>query len=175
MDRGTARRDIVDGIVDDWTSARRDLDVEPLGVFSRIRRIAKQLDNERKRVFAESGLEPWEFDVLASLRRAGPPHSLSPKRLLETNLVSSGTMTNRVDRLVDRGLVRRELHPDDRRGVLVRMTPEGLARVDDAFTRLVEVEHRRVAGLDGRQRAELSALLRTLALSMELDRELPGA
>ena len=89
--------DTVDTIVRDWSRERPDLDVDPLRIFSRVKRIAKQLDALRKAAFAETGLELWEFDVLSALRRAGSPHRLSPKHLLASNLVSSGTMTNRID------------------------------------------------------------------------------
>lgn len=159
--------DIVDSIVADWARERADLDVVSLGIFSRLTRIAKRLDLVRKRVFAESGLELWEFDVLAALRRAGEPHSLSPKRLLESNLVSSGTMTNRIARLSERGLVTRSEDPADGRGVIVTMTDAGRERVDAAMTLLVAAERELLDELSDEERATLSSALRGLLITME--------
>ena len=105
---------------------------------------------------------PWEFDVLAALRRAGEPYELSPGRLLRETLVTSGTMTNRVDRLAARGLVERSPDPDDRRGVIVRLTPEGKSTVDGAFAALLDAEHELLADLPERDRSRLASLLRTL-------------
>lgn len=101
--------DEVDRIVAAWRRARPDLDVAPLQVFSRITRIARMLDLARRRAFARHGIEGWEFDVLSALRRAGEP--LTPGRLIADTLVSSGTMTNRIDRMVDHGLVSRSPIP----------------------------------------------------------------
>lgn len=161
--------DAVDGIVADWARERPDLDVGSLGVFSRIARIDRRLDAVRKTAFSETGLELWEFDVLSALRRAGAPHRLSPKRLLESNLVSSGTMTNRIARLVERGLVTREEDPHDGRGVLVTMTAAGRDRVDLALTRLVEAERELLAALEPAEREQLAAALRGLAIAVEQD------
>ena len=165
----TPHLDAVDTIVAEWATVRDDLDVAPLAVFSRIKRIAKQLDTYRKREFAAAGLELWEFDVLSALRRAGEPYALTPKRLLQSNLVSSGTMTNRIDRLAARGLVNREDDPADRRSVLVRITDEGLARVDDAIERLVAIEHELLNGVSKSDADALARSLRELALRMSSD------
>ena len=103
-------------------------------------RLARHLDLARREAFETHGLEPWEFDVLAALRREGAPYALSPGRLLQVTLVTSGTMTNRIDRLVGRRLVRREAEPADGRSVLVTITDDGKTRVDAAITRLVDAE-----------------------------------
>ncbi|GGA61408.1 MarR family transcriptional regulator [Pseudoclavibacter endophyticus] len=161
--------DAVDAIVRDWERERPDLDVDPLRIFSRVKRIAKQLDTVRKSAFAATGLELWEFDVLAALRRAGAPHRLSPKQLLAITLVSSGTMTNRLDRLAARGLVRREADPHDGRGVLVTMTDAGRVRVDEALTRLVAAERQLLEDLDPESRDGLADSLRRLTVAMEID------
>lgn len=162
--------DAVDDIVLDWRRERPGLDVDPLHIFSRIKRIAKQLDQVRKAAFAQSGLELWEFDVLAALRRAGEPHRLSPKQLLAITLVSSGTMTNRLDRLAERGLVHRTSDPNDGRGVLVTMSDEGRRRVDEALARLLTTQHQLLAPLDEHERDELADALRTLVVAMDADR-----
>ena len=113
-------RDEVDDLVEAWARERDDLDLGPVAVFSRISRLAHHVDRARRQAFTAHDIESWEFDVLAALRRAGRPYELSPGRLLRETLVTSGTMTNRVDRLAIRGLVERHPDPSDRRGVLVR-------------------------------------------------------
>ncbi|MFG1947847.1 MarR family winged helix-turn-helix transcriptional regulator [Nonomuraea sp. NPDC048826] len=158
----TEAQDEVDRLVAAWRAERPDLDVEPLQVLSRISRLAKHLDRARRAAFTEHGLEPWEFDVLTALRRTGPPYELSPGALLRATLVTSGTMTNRIDRLAQAGLVRRRPDPGDRRGVLVSLTDTGLARVDAAFTDLIRREHTLLSSLERDQQRALAALLRTM-------------
>lgn len=155
-------RDEVDELVEAWARERDDLDLEPVAVFSRITRLARHLDLARREAFTAHGIESWEFDVLAALRRAGAPYELSPGRLLRETLVTSGTMTNRVDRLAARGFVERYPDPDDRRGVIVRLTAEGKAAVDGAFTALLEAEHGLLQDLPAKDQKRLAALLRTL-------------
>ncbi|MFC7360997.1 MarR family winged helix-turn-helix transcriptional regulator [Nocardioides astragali] len=155
-------RDEVDDLVEAWGRERGDLDLAPVEVFSRISRLARHLDLARRDAFTAHGIESWEFDVLAALRRAGAPYELSPGRLLRETLVTSGTMTNRVDRLTARGLVERLPDPRDRRGVLVRLTLEGKAAVDGAFEALLAAEADLLADLPDRDRTKLAALLRSL-------------
>ncbi len=155
-------RDEVDDLVEAWARERSDLDLAPVEIFSRIGRLARHLDLARRAAFGEHDVESWEFDVLSALRRAGNPYELSPGRLLRETLVTSGTMTNRVDRLAGRGLVERLADPADRRGVLVRLTPAGKATVDAAFEALLDAERSLLAGLAARDRDRLAALLRPL-------------
>ncbi|VXC12595.1 MarR family winged helix-turn-helix transcriptional regulator [Nocardioides sp. AX2bis] len=155
-------RDEVDELVEAWARERGDLDLSPVAVFSRISRLSRHLDLARRRAFSARGIEPWEFDVLAALRRAGEPYELSPGRLLRETLVTSGTMTNRVDRLTARGYVERLPDPADRRGVLVRLTAEGRTAVDGAFTALLEAERALLADLGDADRDDLAAMLRRL-------------
>ena len=155
-------RDEVDAIVEAWARERTDLDLAPVAVFSRISRLARRLDLLRREAFSAHGIESWEFDVLAALRRAGAPYELSPGRLLRETLVTSGTMTNRVDRLAARNLVERHPDPDDRRGVLVRLTAEGKATVDGAFGALLTAEAELLADLPLRERERLASSLRRL-------------
>ena len=129
-DEPVAPQDEVDRIVADWRRERPDLDVEPLEVFSRVTRLARHLDRARRAAFSSHELDGWEFDVLSALRRAGKPYEMSPGALVTATLVTSGTMTNRIDRLEERGLVERHRSPDDRRGVLVSLTDEGRARLE---------------------------------------------
>src|SRR5712671_5627459 len=155
-------RDEVDDLVAAWRAQRPDLDVEPLQVLSRISRLARHLDIARRGAFADHGLESWEFDVLSALRRQGPPFQLTPGALLRATLVTSGTMTNRIDRLAAADLVRREPDPRDKRGVLVTLTERGKAAVDAALTDLLNREQSLLAGLDAGERGTLASLLRTL-------------
>ena len=159
--------DEVDGLLDAWHRERPDLDVAPLAVLSRVSRLARHLDRARRAAFAEHELEAFEFDVLAALRRAGPPYELSPGQLLRQTLVGSGTMTNRLDRLESRGLVRRRPDPEDGRGVRVRLTTRGQARVDAAVTDLLAREKALLAALPDTDRDQLARLLREVLLRFE--------
>jgi DNA-binding MarR family transcriptional regulator len=162
-----ASSDEVDRIVDDWSRERPDVDFAPLQVLSRVARLSKHLDRARRQAFAASGLEPWEFDVLAALRRAGTPYQLSPKALLQQTLVSSGTMTNRIDRLVERRLVERRTDPHDGRGVLVVMTGRGADAVDAAISELLTGEAELLEGLSKADQERLAGLLRKLSLDFD--------
>lgn len=159
--------DEVDRIVAAWGTQRPDLDFSPLEVLSRVNRLGRRLDRARREVFRRSDLDTWEWDVLSALRRAGAPFQLSPKQLLQETYVSSGTMTNRIDRLVERGFVRRESAPGDGRSVLVTLTEEGAMRTDAAITRLVDIEAEILAGLPRSERERLAALLRKLSLGFD--------
>jgi DNA-binding MarR family transcriptional regulator len=159
--------DDVDRIVSAWRRERPDLDVTPLEVLSRISRLARRLDLARGSAFAEHGLDGWEFDVLSALRRAGTPYELSPGQLVTETLVTSGTMTNRVDRLAARGFVERRPDPVDRRGVIVRLTPSGMAAVDAALADLLAHERDILAELEHDEREGLAGLLRRLLRPFE--------
>lgn len=154
--------DEVDDIVARWQDERPDLDVAPLQVLSRISRLARHLDRARRAAFTAHGLETWEFDVLSALRRQGPPYQLSPGALLRATLVTSGTMTNRIDRLAETGLVSRHRDQHDKRGVVVQLTDRGRSTVDAAMSDLLSRERDLLTGLDDGQQAELAGLLRVL-------------
>jgi DNA-binding MarR family transcriptional regulator len=155
-------RDEVDELVEAWHRERADLDLAPVEVFSRIGRLARLLDKARREAFTAHGIETWEFDVLAALRRAGHPYQLTPGALLRQTMVTSGTMTNRVDRLAHRALVERFPDPSDRRGVLVRLTTTGRSTVDGAFESLLESERELLGGLPVSDRGRLASLLKQL-------------
>jgi DNA-binding MarR family transcriptional regulator len=159
--------DEVDGLVAAWQAQRPDLDVEPLQVLSRISRLARHLDIARRGAFTNHELESWEFDVLSALRRQGPPFQLTPGALLRATLVTSGTMTNRIDRLAAANLVRREPDPRDKRGVLVTLTDRGRQRVDAALDDLLHREQELLAGLDRGERRQLADLMRTLLVPFD--------
>jgi DNA-binding MarR family transcriptional regulator len=157
-----ADQDEVDRLVAAWHRERPDLDVRPMHVLSRVTRLARHLDLARRQAFAEQNVEPWEFDVLSALRRAGAPYQLSPGQLVRETMVTSGTMTNRIDRLVEKRLVRRLPDPADRRGVIVSLTPDGRARVDAALAQLLAQEERLLATLTAHDQATLADLLRVV-------------
>jgi DNA-binding MarR family transcriptional regulator len=154
--------DEVDDIVARWQAERPDLDVAPLQVLSRVSRLARHLDRARRAAFAAHGLETWEFDVLSALRRQGPPYQLSPGSLLRATLVTSGTMTNRIDRLAEAGLVRRQRDQQDKRGVLVQLTDRGRSTVDAAMSDLLSRERELLTALDAGRQEDLARLLRVL-------------
>ncbi|MCZ4499966.1 MAG: transcriptional regulator, MarR family [Marmoricola sp.] len=154
--------DEVDQLVLAWRRERDDLDLAPVEVFSRISRLARLLDLARRDAFTVQSIEPWEFDVLAALRRAGAPYQLSPGQLLKETMVTSGTMTNRIDRLTERGLVERFPDPRDRRGVLVGLTTTGRSAVDGAFETLIATERELLGELSATERKQLATLLKRL-------------
>jgi DNA-binding MarR family transcriptional regulator len=152
--------DEVDRLVRGWSSALPGLDVSPLEVLSRVSRLARHLDRQRNAVFARHDLEIWSFDVLSALRRAVSPPDQSPGQLLAQTLVTSGTMTNRLDHLEDRGLVRRRPDPHDARSVRVQITAAGRRNVDAAFADLMQREEAILGSLDAEERVLLSGLLK---------------
>ena len=156
--------DEVDEVVAAWRRERPDLAVDSMEVWSRIHRLASILDEHRKRVFGSAGVEAWEFDVLAALRRAGGSHQLSPGQLIAMTHVTSGTMTNRIDRLRKRGLVVREADPHDGRAALVTLTDAGQEVVDAALANLLDSEERMLDGWSDQDRSGLADLLRRLTI-----------
>lgn len=161
-------QDEVDRILAAWRTEAPELDTEPLEILSRVSRLSRHLDLARRTAFARHGLEVWEFDVLAALRREGPPYELSPGELVHQTLSTSGTMTNRIDRLAERGLVERDRNRLDRRGVRVRLTDAGRAAVEVALADLLAYERGVLSELDAGERQSLASSLRHLVASFEL-------
>ncbi len=162
-----AKSDEVDALVAAWQRERPDLDVTPMHVLSRVTRLARHLDLARREAFAAHDLEAGEFDVLAALRRAGKPYELTPSQLIAANLVTSGTMTNRIDRLEQKNLVTRKPDPNDGRGVLVKLTTAGQNAVDAALTDLLERERILLAGISKSERNQLADVLREIVLPFD--------
>lgn len=162
----TLIHDAVDGILDQWARVRPDVDCSAMGLAGRISRASRLVDKGVKEYFAGHDLEPWEFDVLATLFRAGPDHRLCMSDLAVAAMVSSAALTNRVDRLVAKGLVHREVAPSNRRMVLITLTDEGRAVVDALLEGHVANEERLLAGLSAEDRALLSGLLCKLLASL---------
>ncbi|MAS04895.1 MAG: MarR family transcriptional regulator [Ahrensia sp.] len=142
-----------------WAKQRPDLDTGPMGLIGRVVRLSALYSEEMGKTFSRHGLNAASFDVLATLLRSGPPHALSPNQLLETMMVTSGTMTNRIDQLAKEGLVARVPNPDDKRSVLVQLTEAGRRKVDAAVTDHVETQKRLVGRLAAEDQAALNRLL----------------
>ncbi|MET8542485.1 MarR family transcriptional regulator [Kitasatospora sp. NPDC004799] len=159
------QRDTVDDIVEQWARARPDLDTGPMALIGRLRRLNVRVDNALREYFTTCGLDSSEFDVLATLRRSGEPYELNARALLKSAMVTSGAITNRVDRLSAKGLVERNPCPSDRRAVLVRLTPAGKELIDGALAGHVHNEERILSALDADERARLDALLRKLLIA----------
>lgn len=166
VERGLLR-DHVDHILEQWAEQRPQLDVSPMGVIGRMSRLSRFLERSIATVLARHGLNESQFAVLAALRRAGPPHCLSPTDLYNELLVSSGAMTNRLDRLAAAGLVERVPDPRDGRSLLVALTGKGRRVIDKTVAAHVDNEHRLLAALDHEEREQLAGLLRRLLLQFE--------
>ncbi|AGB44137.1 MarR family transcriptional regulator [Mesorhizobium sp. B2-5-9] len=149
--------------IEQWQRERPDLDVSPMAVIGRLNEVSSLIARDRLApLFARFGLQAGEFDVLATLRRSGSPYALTPTALYEATMVTSGAMTNRLDRLEKAGLILRAPHPNDRRGIVVRLTEKGLALIDEAVAAHVANEHQILSGLTQTERETLSHLLEKL-------------
>ena len=166
LDNDTMPRDYVARLIDSWQAERPDLEVNPVAIVYRVGRLAAYFAAEVERVFHGSGITSADFAVLANLRRSGQPYQLTQRQLMDALRLTSGTVSVRVDRLAERGLVRREPSPDGR-GVLVTLTEEGARMFDTLAPRHLANESRLVAALDPHQQAVLAALLHSLLLEYE--------
>jgi len=162
--RPTRSLDAVDDILAQWLRERPDLDVSPMGIIGRLNRCTTLLMHKVEEVFAQFDLSAWEFDMLAALRRSGAPYRLAPTTLFSTLMVTSGTMTHRMQRLEHRGLIVRVANPDDARSSLVQLTNAGLDLINQAVTAHVDNEHRLLAPLKA---ADLAALEQRLSLLLQ--------
>lgn len=155
--------DRADLAIEQWARERPDLPVLPMFIFWRLLDAAESVMRDHVNpLFAEAGLQPGEFDVLATLRRAGEPYMLSPTRLYEAVMISSGGMTNRLDRLERAGLVERRADPTDRRGKLIALTGAGKRVIDETIGRHVANEERLLSVLTTAEQEKLNVLLRKL-------------
>ncbi|WP_434638944.1 MarR family winged helix-turn-helix transcriptional regulator [Klebsiella sp. I138] len=158
MDK-SSQADAVDRILEQWKRERPDLDCSPMGPLGRLKRCAMLLEPRIETAFTRHDLVRWEFDMLATLRRAGAPFILSPTQLFSTLMITSGTMTHRLKALEKRGFITRLPDPDDARSLLVALTPEGRERIDEAVESHVENERQLLAGLSAEQRQQLDQAL----------------
>lgn len=164
--------DVLDRIIGQWNRERPEVDVSPLAVIGRISRLSRLIDRELAENFARYDIEAWMFDVMATLRRSGEPFELSAGALVKQTMVTTGAMTNRIDRMEQRGLVQR-VAAEDRRKVIVRLTEKGLRLVDEVVVTHQETEHQILEALSERKRTDLAKLLKATLLhlgdSAELD------
>jgi len=160
----------MDKIRAQWAKQRPDIDTEPMALIGRIIRLSAHLSSEMSKTFAKHDLTAASFDVLATLLRSGPPHALSPNDLLATMMVTSGTMTNRIDQLVKDGLVERVQNPDDKRSVLVQLTQTGRDKINAAVTDHVAMQSQLVENISVQERAVLNKVLQTYLIDIDKKR-----
>jgi len=158
--------DQVDKVIEQWRVARPDLDVTTMGPIGRLSRATKYMQAVAEQTFATHGLNMAGFDVLSALRRSGQPYALSAGDLLASMMITSGTMTNRIDQLEKAGLVRRASDPDDARKAIVCLTPEGLKRIEQGIVDHVATQRQLLTGLTADEVVQLDALLRKLTQSL---------
>ena len=159
--------DQVDRILLQWRHERPDLDVAAMGTIGRIKRLNQHLVRAMEKTWAAHGLNAASFDVLATLRRAGPPYALSPGDLMKSTMVTSGTMTHRVDLLEQAGLIERVRNPDDGRGFLISLSPQGHGLIDEAVSAHVKTQEKLVEVLTDEERDQLDDLLRRFLSGFE--------
>ena len=163
-------RDVIDELQENWDRQRPDLDTDAMGVVLRIQALDKILGDQAADRLRDFGLHWWQYDVLATLRRQGEPFSMTASELAEACRLTSGAMTNRIDRLERAGLAQRAPDPADGRRVLVRLTAQGRRRVEQAMTARFEIAAEALSCLRPQQRRQLSDLLRRVLLAQESDR-----
>jgi DNA-binding MarR family transcriptional regulator len=159
-------RDAVDEILDQWRRERPDLDPAPIGVIGRISRLAREIEVRLEAVYREHGLEPGWHDVLATLRRSGPPFRLRPTDLTTALMLTSSGTTKRLDRLERAGLVERTADPHDRRAVAISLTAQGLALIDHVTEAHLANERTILESLSVADQRRLADLLRTLQIGL---------
>jgi DNA-binding MarR family transcriptional regulator len=159
-------RDGVDTILEQWQRERPDLDSSPIGVIGRISRLARELEARLEPVYKAHGLEPGWHDVLATLRRTGPPYQLRPTEFTDALMLTSSGTTKRLDRLERAGLITRAPDPADRRGTLITLTPKGLELIDDVTEGHLDNERNLLAALSEPEQRRLADLLRKLRLNL---------
>jgi DNA-binding MarR family transcriptional regulator len=162
----TSSRDAVDAILDQWQRERPDLDSSPIGVVGRLSRVSRELEARLEPVYKAHGLEPGWHDVLATLRRQGPPFQMRPTDLTSATMLTSSGMTKRLDKLEGAGLIARAPDPKDRRGTLIALTDEGRALIDAVTPDHLANEASLLESLTAAERAQLADLLRKLNLSL---------
>ncbi|MGP9678411.1 MarR family winged helix-turn-helix transcriptional regulator [Halomonas sp. AOP27-A1-41] len=159
--------DHVDKILTQWQQQRPDLNVAPMGTLGRLKRLNQSVMRRMEQTWAAYGLNDSSFDVLATLRREGPPYALSPSDLMASTMVTSGTMTHRLQQLEKAELIERVKNPADGRGFLISLSEKGFALIDEAVATHVATQEELVSGLSDDQRAQLDELLKQFLNSVE--------
>ena len=160
-------KDAVDEILEQWSEERPELDTASLGVVIRVMSLYREFLRQATQALEQVGLELFEYDVLSALRRQGRPYSLPATALARATGLSGGAMTNRVDKLEVRGLVQRQRDEQDRRGVVVSLTPRGRRKIDAAIQLRLDVADESLADISAAERARLAELLRKVCLAAE--------
>ncbi|ASM52567.1 hypothetical protein PNIG_a0232 [Pseudoalteromonas nigrifaciens] len=160
------KNDFVDVVIAQWNKERPDLDPSPMGVMGRLVRTDVMFSKELQTVFGRFGLNGGEFDVLATIRRSGKPFTLSPSQLLQTLMLTSGSMTNRIDKLEAKDLVARSFDPNDRRGVMVSLTEKGFQLIDQVVEEHIAKGQSLLSPLDKSEQQQLAVLLKKLLLGL---------
>ena len=159
--------DQIDQIIKQWKAERPELDTEPMAIIGRLQRTARHLSIGMAKTFEKFELNGASFDVLATLRRSGPPFAMTPTDLMQSMMITSGTMTNRIDQLEKRQLVERLSNPQDGRGSLIKLTTQGYQLIDDAIGQHVKTQTLLLDGLNDRQKKQLNQLLQDFLSSFE--------
>lgn len=158
--------DLVDKLLAEWEDERPTQDFSALGVVVRIQLLSKLMTEGAERALDELGLKLWEYDVLSALRRQGRPYQMNATELAEASMLTSGTITTRVDGLEQRRLVRRKPSPEDRRAVLIELTPEGRDLVERAIGARLDSANAQLECLSEQQMTQISAGLRNILTNM---------
>ncbi|MGF1823370.1 MarR family transcriptional regulator [Vibrio splendidus] len=153
--------DAIDRVVEQWAKEKPDLETEPMAMMGRIMRIAKYMETQVAELHKKYDMKLGEFDVLATLRRSGKPYRLTPSELIGSMMLTSGAMTNRLDKLEAKGLISREHSKEDRRSVSVQLTKDGLILIDQMMTEHVETQKKLVKSLSASQKKNTNQLLKT--------------
>ncbi len=159
--------DAIDRVVEQWVHEKPDLDTQPMAIMGRLMRIAKYMETRVADLHKQYELKMGEFDVLATLRRAGAPYRLTPSALIDSMMLTSGAMTNRLDKLEKKGLISREHSKEDRRSVTVELTSEGLKLIDNLIIEHVAVQQDFIRGLSDEEKAQVNKALKILLPQFE--------
>ncbi|MFA0087815.1 MarR family winged helix-turn-helix transcriptional regulator [Vibrio sp. 10N.261.51.F12] len=152
--------DAVDRVVAQWAKEKPDLETEPMAMMGRMMRLAKYMENQVAEVHKKYDLKMGEFDVLATLRRSGTPYQLTPSELIDSMMLTSGAMTNRLDKLESKGYISRTHSEEDRRSVRVKLTSGGLVLIDKMIEEHVDVQRELVQSLSKPQKKNMNQLLK---------------
>ncbi|CAH6842665.1 Transcriptional regulator, MarR family [Vibrio chagasii] len=153
--------DAIDRVVEQWAKEKPELETEPMAMMGRIMRITKYMETQVADLHKKYDMKLGEFDVLATLRRSGKPYRLTPSELIGSMMLTSGAMTNRLDKLEAKGLISREHSKEDRRSVSVKLTKDGLVLIDEMMTEHVEMQKKLVKSLSASQKKNTNQLLKT--------------
>lgn len=159
--------DAIDRVVEQWFKEKPELDTQPMAIMGRLMRIAKYMETRVAELHKQYDLKMGEFDVLATLRRSGAPYRLTPSALIDSMMLTSGAMTNRLDKLEKKGLISREHSKEDRRSVTVELTSDGLQLIDNLILEHVEVQRDFIRGLSDEEKVQVNKALKTLLPQFE--------